>query len=175
MKKIVYALCLIILVGAWCSNGFCATARQLYKLADQRAASGQPDFAFMHWRNLLRDFPQSQQAQPALFALGEYYYSLPDYKQAVTSFESYLKKYPDSGDRLFALAYLLRIARLRGQDEQVDALEKEIIGLKQLGLVFSDYKEYSTQTPLHKDFQAVFHIDTITFYLNGEVFEKILY
>jgi len=175
MRKYILIICIGVFGGIWCGPGFGATARELFTLANRNAADGKRDFAFMNFRALLRDFPHSRQAESALFAMGEYYYFLPDLDQAVMSFESYLKKYPDSDNRLFALAYLLRIARFRGKKERTAMLEKEIIGRKQLGLVFSDYKQCFMRTPLRQDFQAVFQIDKITFYLNGELFEKILY
>ncbi len=175
MKRFLVFWFLLAFSAGWCLPGRCASPRELYEIADRKAVAGQPDFAFMYFRTLLRDFPDSELAQPALFAQGEYYFSFPDYDRCVASFETYTEKYPDAQDKLFALAYLLKIARIRSQAGRVQRFEKEIISLKQLGLVFSEFKEYATRTPLHKDFKAVFHIDQITFFLQGDIFEEIRY
>ena len=149
--------------------------RIIHRLARQQARTDRKDFAFMYFRSLLREHPDSRYADFALFGQGEYFFELPNYKLATESFESYVDQYPDAKGKLFALAYLLKMARTQGQIQRVKDLEKEIISVKQLGLVFSDYKEYTYRTPLNREFKTVFHIDRIEFYVGGKLFEKITY
>lgn len=47
-----------------------------FLMAQKAAKAGQADFAFMHYRNLLSNYPNSKYRETALFAEGEYYFML---------------------------------------------------------------------------------------------------
>ena len=129
----------------------------------------------MYYRRLMRDYPESQYIPEAMFAQGEYFFDMPNYDQATRFFKAYLEQAPETNLRLYALAYLLKMARLRDDAARVEQLKKSIIDQKQLGLVFSNSKEFTVRTPLANNFRAVFDIDRIEFYLEGDLFEKISY
>ena len=154
---------------------YAASSKDIYKLAVKSALQKNKEFAFMYYRQLLRDYPQSPYAMEALFGEGEYFFFIPDYDQAYKLFDEYIRRYPDSKAMLFALAYLLKIARIQKKEELAKDIEKKIISVRQVGLVFTDFKEYEYQSPLARKFLAVFHIDKIEFYADDNLFAKISY
>ena len=159
--------CAIILPG--CKN----EDRELFDHAVQSAKSGDKDFAFMYYTQILRDYPKSQFVEAALFARAEYYAFLPDYKQAVVLFNRLLKEYPNSKARLFALGHLLRIAEIQKDTHRIQELKKEITSFKQVSFVFRDFKEFQYLSPFSGKYSAIFRIDTVEFYLEGELFAKV--
>ena len=90
-------------------------------------------------------------------------------------FEDYINQYPDSQAVLFALAHQLKIAQIQKKEELAKEIEKKIISVRQVGLVFTDFREYEYLSPLARKFLAVFHIDKIEFYANDTLFAKISY
>jgi len=157
------------------SAGFAPGAHQAYSKAVKFAKAGQSYFAFMHYSNLLRNYPISKYREKALFATGEYYFRESGLEEAETAFKMFLSEYPDSKERLYALAYLLNIAN---QDENklfVQDLENQIINLQQVSFVFRKSKEIAFRSPLYKNHKVVIHIDKIEFYVEGELFAKVSY
>jgi len=148
---------------------------RLYAQARKMAKSGQTDFAFMQYQAILRNYPKSRFTEQALFADGEYNFTIQDYAQAKTAFQAFLAQYPQSRGRLFALAYLWRITRAQNDEAAAKDFEKEMIAQKQVSLVFRDRKEYKYLSPLNHTFKAAIHIDKIEIYMEGELFAKISY
>jgi len=111
----------------------------------------------------------------ALFATGEYYFQNFGFKQATKAFQTFIDEYPDSDECLYALAYLLNIAKKDSNESFVQSLEKQIIDLQQVSFVFRDSKEISYRSPLYQNLKAVIHIDKIKFYVEGELFAKVSY
>lgn len=153
--------------------GHAAEDALLYSKAVQAARAGHADFAFMHYNALLRDYPHSKFREQALFAVGEYYFRLPYYSKTVAALNDLVKDYPASTGKLFALAYLYRIAEEEKNQEKLDELKKQIITFERVGFVFKEFKEYRYQSPLDRNHQAVFHIDKVEFFVGGDRFAQI--
>jgi len=171
-------LALIALCGASLCFGGTVSAGEdaaLNKRALQAAKSGNLDFAFMNYRSILLRYSTSPFVEQATFAKGEYYYGLPDFNRARIVFDEYQQKYPESEGRMFALVYLLNIAEQKGNEEAVESFSRELINLKQVSLIFRDFKEYVFLSPMQQKYKAVFHIDKIEIFLNGELFAQISY
>ena len=148
---------------------------QLYSLAVSAVKSGDLNTAFMHFHSFLENYPESKYREKALFAIGEYYFLIADYSDAVSAFVSFISDYPDSKARQFALGYLLKIAQIRGDESTVKSLEEKIVTLRQLTLLFSDFKEYKYRSPLLKEHRVIYYIDKVEFYVDKELFAKISY
>lgn len=174
MKALLYLLILISFL-VFPKMGLAAEDARFYHMAIQSARAGDLDFAFMRYRNILMQYPKSRYREQALFAQGEYFYLLPQDTEARKAFERFIEEYPDAEAKLFALAYLLKIAEREGQQEMYDAYATDIVTLKQVSLVFRDFKEYEYLSPMNREHKAVFHIDTIEFIVEGELFAKISY
>ena len=149
--------------------------KTLYLRALTAARRGDTDFAYMDYRFLLREYPNTKYKDKALLAQAEYTYMVPDYTNAVLMLQAYLAQYPKSDARLFVLAYLYQIAQAEKNDELGEQYRKAIIDCKQVSLVFRDRKEYKFQSPLGRKLKAVFAIDSIEFSANGELLTKISY
>ena len=171
--KILFVIILLVLLS-W-NSGNAQEERQLYSMAASAVKSGDLDTAFMHFRSLLENYPESKYRENPLFAIGEYYYLIADYSDAVKTFISFISDYPDSKGRQFALAYLLKIAQIRGEESLVKSLEEKIVTLRQLTLLFSDFKEYKYRSSLLKEHRVIYYIDKVEFYVDKELFAKISY
>ena len=160
---------------------FCSAAllaqeeKEIYLEAVSAAKAGDMNSAFMEFRSLLADYPGSKYTADSLFASGEYYFLTGNYKEAVSAFTRFIDEYPDSKPRLFAVIYLYKIAKKQEHESLLGNLKKEIVDFQQLILLFRDFKEYKYSSPLQKKYRAVYYIDQAEFYLNGELFEKILF
>jgi len=167
---------LLILALIWfVSSGSVLGSAHLYSKAVKYARAGQIHFAFMHYNNLLRNYPLSKYRKQALFATGEYYFQESGYNQATTAFETFLDENPDSEDRLYALAFLLNIAIDEKNELSVKGLEKQIIDLQQVSFVFRKTKEIAYRSPMYQNFKVIIHIKKIEFYLEGEFLAKVSY
>ena len=166
----------VILVAVWLGSvGFGPGAVQVYSKGFEFAKAGYEDFAFMYYRDLLRNYPISKYREQALFATGEYYFRVSGFRDAAAAFRAFLDEYPDSKESLYAVAYLLNIAQ-RDQDAvSVQKLEKQIIDLQQVSFVFRETKEITYQSPLDQSYKVVMHIDKIEFYVEGKLFAKVSY
>jgi len=156
-------------------TGLAYASSQIYSKAVKFAKSGQIDFAYMQYNKLLRTYPMSKYRDRALFATGEYYFQNFGFKQASEAFQSFIDEYPDSDERLYALAYLLSIAKKDSNESFAQSLEKQIIDLQQVSFVFRDSKEITYKSPLFQNYKAIIHIDKIEFYVEGELFAKVSY
>ena len=157
------------------SAGFAPGETRLYSKAVRFAQAGQVHFAFMQYNQLLRNYPASKYRGRALFAAGEYYFRISGFQDAEKAFTAFLDEYPDAQEKIYALAYLLRIARRNGNEASVEDLEKQIIDLRQVSFVFRESKEAAYRSPLHQNYKAVSYIDKIEFYVEGKLFAKVSY
>lgn len=148
---------------------------QLYRKALAEAKAGRADFAFMYYNQLDREYPHSRYRQEILLAKGEYHYQLPNYKEATQLFQELNRDYPESGGRLFTLAYLYKMAQVAADQTALEEAKKEILSLRQLGLIFKESKEYKYPSPLFGSYRAVFRIDNVEFYRGGELFATVSY
>jgi len=167
---------ILITVCIWLGSvGIVSGSSQIYSKAVKFAKSGQSDFAFMYYSKLLRNYPMSRYRDQALFATGEYYFRISDIKQATAAFQAFVDEYPDSDERLYALAYLLSIANKDNDELFSQGLEKQIIALQQVSFIFRESKEIVYRSPLYQNYKAIIHIDKIEFYVEGELFAKVSY
>ncbi|MFC1804732.1 tol-pal system YbgF family protein [Candidatus Omnitrophota bacterium] len=174
-KKAGVSFVLILLLFVFARPGFGGEAGRIYSEAKSAARRGKQDFAFIRFDSLLRRFPDSRYAQDALFANGEYYFQIGDYRDAVRIFKKLAQKYPDSKSKPFDLAYRLRIAREEDDQELVQDLEKEIVAFERLSLFFRESKEHQYRSPLNRKHKVIYFIDKVEFYVDGELFEKVSY
>jgi outer membrane protein assembly factor BamD (BamD/ComL family) len=170
-------ICLIVFSLVFFSSGalLAEGEGEIYSAARAAAKAGDTDAAFMGFRSLLTDYPGSKYTADSLFASGEYFFLTGNYKEAVSAFTRFINEYPDSKPRLFAIMYLYKIAKKQENESLLENLKKEIIDFQQLILLFRDFKEYKYSSPLQKKYRAVYYIDKAEFYLNGELFEEILF
>jgi len=146
-----------------------------YLQAKDAVKAGYNDFAFMYFKSILEDNPQSKYREEALFATAEYYFSTSDYINAFNDLENFLDDYPNSRMRPFALFYLLKISQIWKKDNLTKAIENHIKNLKRVVLVFKENEESGFKSPLGIDHKIVYYIDGLEFYLNGKLQAKILY
>ncbi len=166
----------ILAISVWLGSvGFAPGSVQVYSKAFEFAKSGRGHFAFMHYNELLRNYPSSKYREQALFATGEYYFRVFSFRDSRIAFETFLAEYPDSKERIYALAYLLNIAQRNKNTLSVESLEKQIINLQQVSFVFRETKEITYRSPLNQSYKAVIHIDKIELYVEGELFAKVAY
>jgi outer membrane protein assembly factor BamD (BamD/ComL family) len=164
-------LCLAVCV----SLAYAQESGYRYTQALEAVNAHDENTAFMHFRSLLTDFPDSRYAEPALFAIAEYYFYVADYQDSWQDFSRFVNDYPDSRGKLFALAYLLNIAGKQNKEALVKGLEKEIILFRQMTFLFRNSKEFKYTSALRKKYKAVYYIDKIEFYVNNELYAKISY
>ncbi len=165
----IIALLLILIYGL----GYAQDDKELYSKAVNAARTKDSGFAYMYFKEILSEFPDSRYRPEAIFASGEYYFSVNNYSYASEFFTRFVTDYPDSKAEIFALAYLLKIAEIRGQEASVKELKDLIINSKRLILVFKEFKVSRYNSALQNKYKAIYYIDKIEFYINGELFEKI--
>jgi len=168
---LLFLLFLLILPSAHRAYG--QEDRDLYRRANQAACKGEDDFAFVYFYRLLNYFPDSEYRQQALFATGEYYYSIGDYRDAAVAFERSISNFPESEAKIFAIAYLLKIAKIKGDQKKAEKLKQGLISLEQVSLLFREFEELKYTSPFCKDYKILNFIDKIEIYVGDELFDKI--
>ncbi len=129
----------------------------------------------MQFRDIINNFPNSVHREQALFAAGEYYAALTDHLESKRIFEQFLAEYPDSKSKIFALAYLYKIAELGENTAPVEKLKTDIITIRQVGFVFRNSKELKYLSPLQHHYRAVIRIDRILIEKEGETLVELSY
>jgi outer membrane protein assembly factor BamD (BamD/ComL family) len=161
----------VFLVG----TAYSQDAGDSYAEAKELLKTGDFDLAFMHFRSLSMEHPDSKYAKNALFAAGEYHFLVKNYTVARNRFLKFIEAYPESKAKLFALAYLLNIAKKYNQPAVISKLEKEIVSRKQMVFLFKNFKEYSYASPFKRKLKVVYTIDKMNFYIDGEPLAEISY
>jgi outer membrane protein assembly factor BamD (BamD/ComL family) len=137
----------------------------------------QPDFAFMEFKSILRDFPESPLAQKSMFAIAEYCYDHKMYYDAILNFTEYINNNPRSKADVFAKAYLLKIMEEikdpTWEEKRMLEKAKEDFFSKPLFLLSSKYKETSYKSVARNEFRIRYYIDKAEVYRNGQLFVKI--
>lgn len=173
LKKILFIACIFCLIMTISESLYAKTDKQLYLDAYSAAKRGEIDAAFMSYHGILRFAESSNFYDKALFATGEYYFSIHNMYDAESTLIKFISRQGVSDALPFALAYLLNIRKNEGDFESVELIQKRIVELEQLSLLFSEYKEVKYISPLRKNYKAVYFIDRIEFYINGALFETI--
>lgn len=175
-RKVAMRLITILLfILLSCGASYAKEEAEIYSKAVEAAKSGEINFAFMHFRSLLANYPASKYRESALFASGEYYFLLGAYRDAIQAFLGFLSDYPDSRAKPFVLMYLLKIAQRQQAGSLVKDLQQQIVTLQQLSFLFRNSKEYKYQSPLYRKHRVVYYIDKVEFYIEGELFAQIPY
>lgn len=158
-----------------CPLVYAQTDKSLYSQGVRAAKSGELDSAFMNFKMFLDDFKESKLAENALFAVGEYYFLTSNYYDAFATFNRFVRKYPKSKARIFALVYLLEMAKRQKNEEFVENLEKEIISSRQVVLLFIESKESKYLSAFLRNHKAVYSIDKVEFYIDDRFVTKVYY
>lgn len=146
-----------------------------YHLAQDAVKSNNREFALIYFLSELRDNPQSKRRQEALFACAEYYFLAKDYVDSFNTLKEFIDDYPHSKMLPFALLYLAKISQAWGRDELAKSIEKRIINLKRVILLFKENKECEFRSPLGVNHKLIYYIDKLEFYSDGQIQAQILY
>jgi hypothetical protein len=171
--KIILAISLLILLFPCLSLAL--EENEEYALAQEAVKSGDKGFAFIHFLSLAEGGVKTKHREEALFATAEYYFLIADYRDSFLALNKLLQDYPDLKIKPFALFYILRIAKISGNDILARQTQQEIINLHRLILLFKNTKEYKFKSPLGADYKIVQYINKIEFYLDGELQEQFSY
>ena len=174
-KKIKIIFPLIIFALFFSGSAFAQEEGWLYSTAVEQAAAGNYEFAFLQLHSLVNTYPGSKLLENSLFAIGEYHFQSNNFSGAADSFSALLEEFPDSKSTVFALAYLLIIAQKRESAELASNLEKSIATFHKLSLVFRNSKEFVYKSAFRNKYKAVYYIDKVEFYKNGEIFAQVSY
>jgi len=155
--------------------GKAGAQRQDYQLAKDAVKNGDKEFALMHFSSVLKNDPDQNHRQEALFGMAEYYYLARDFPDSFGSLNEFLENYPDSKLRPVALFLLLEISENFNNDSLSKNIEKQIMDLKRIFLVFKEAQEYSFKSPLGLDYKLIYYIDKIEFFIDGQLKKQILY
>lgn len=174
-KRLIILFMILLFIFLSCNVGYTQEEAQIYSRALEAIKSGDIDFAFLYFHSLLTNYPESKYTQEALFATGEYYFLIADYRDAAAAFIRFVGDYPNSKAKPFALAYLLKIAEKGSQESLVKNLENKIATLQRLSLLFRKFKEYKYRSPLYRKHRVIYYVDKVEFYIDGQLFAKISY
>ena len=170
-----FALLILCSILLHSNLAFAQNDNQIYAMAIREAKAGNMDFAFMHFRSLLRNYPDSKYAHDALFATGEYYFIAGDYNNTIEALSNFINDYPDSEGLPFALLYLLKAAEIRRQEPLAEKLKNKIISLKRLSFLFRESEGYTYKSPLRIKYRVIYYIDKVEFHVDDKLSEKISY
>jgi len=173
LRKLFFPLIIFLLV--FTLEGYAGEDKRLYSEAVRAARKGKDDFAFMKFNLILEMHPKSKLLERALFATGEYYFQIRNYYDASVTFKKFVLDYPNSKAKLFALVYLLEIARKLEKERLINAIEKEIVTFWQVSLFFRNYKTYKYTSPFSKRYKALYFIDRVEFYIDGQFLTKAFF
>lgn len=177
-RRIFYILFFVIcLIFFKTSSINSQSAESQYKDALRLLKEKKHDFAFLAFRAIIRDFPETRYAQESQFAIGEYFYEQNSYYEAIRNFADYIKKYPPSNATIFAKAYLMKIMQqihspTKKEKELIDKIKMDFFS-KPLFLLFSEFKEISYKSPFQNKFTIRYYIDMIEVIKNDKIFLKI--
>lgn len=157
----------VVVVLCWTSPAWAGRDARLKVKADRAAESGQTEFAYMHYRRLHRDYPQSPYVLDALFAQGEFHFHSADLKGSKNYFQSLVDQFPDANESIFALAYLYTIADQIGDQKFKEQISSQLIKQLRVSLIFRDHKELIYRSPLGAELKAEVFIDFIRFTEQG--------
>jgi hypothetical protein len=153
--------------------GYCQEEDRLYGQAVDAARAGDSYTLFFSLHSLMGQYPDTRHKEAALFGLGEYYFGISDYADASNSFRVLLEEFPETKSRIFCLGYLLEMAKRQGRKDQAAELEQAIANSRRVILIFKKSKAYTWRSMSRTAYKAVYSIDTVELYANGELFSKV--
>jgi|EPASupsiteSAE347_1022098.scaffolds.fasta_scaffold54248_1 tetratricopeptide (TPR) repeat protein len=175
MKKIVFLTALAGVLILIFNSGVSFAGYEEYSKAVEAAKAGDKIFAFMHFRDIVEHDANSQYREKALFALGEYYFSVSDYNDSFKAFDNLLTQYPDSKMRPFALFYIYKMAKDAGKTDLAAELKKQILNWERVILIFKKSKEHKFRSPTGINYRLTHYVDRLEFFIDGKLQEQVLY
>ena len=146
-----------------------------FSLGKQYARSNQAEFAYMEFRKIIQSAPDSSYRESALFATGEYFATLADFQETEAIFKQFCEEFPASKLKIFALAYLYKVATINNDTSARENFRTEIITFQQVGLIFKNSKQFKYLSPFHHQYRAIIEINKITVDKEGEILAEISY
>lgn len=175
IKKIFLPLIFFILALSFSGWVYAQDDGWLYASAVKEARDGNREFSFLQLHSLVSTYPGSKYLENSLFAIGEYHFRDNNFADASDAFSQILEKFPDSRSTVFAMAYLLKIAQDRGAEELAANLEKAIATFHKLSLVFRNSKAFTYRSASRIKYKAVYYIDKVELYKDGDLFAQVSY
>ena len=181
MKMKVFSFCLtaVLMLLAGCAT--LSDSGQHYRETVQNIRQGQTDFAVIHLQAIVKEYPSSPYAPQATFALGEYYYDIGDYYNAIKTFSDYIHAYPKDKGVVFSKLIIYKIITSFEQEkttgEAEDALVKMIrkeLFAQPLFLIFYDKKMPRSYKSLFNYSYIVYdYVDKIKVFRNDKIFLEL--
>ncbi|MFA5430545.1 MAG: hypothetical protein WC329_05260 [Candidatus Omnitrophota bacterium] len=175
MKKTAYPLLFVLAALFTFKAGAASAMNEEYSQAVAEAKAGDRIFAFMHFREVAARESGSRYREKALFAIGEYYFSVRARGGAFKAFSELLSRYPESKMKPFALFYLYKMARDSEESGAAENFRKEILNWERVILIFKKSKEHKLKSPMGIKYKLIHYVDRLEFYIDGKLREKILY
>ena len=168
-------ICLLLITSLFQVEVHAQEDKNLYHKALKHTEKGDTDLAFMNFYRLINNFPESRYYREALFATGEYYFSIGVYTDAAQTFNQFINNYSGSEAHPFAIVYLIEIAKKDKQENLEEKLKKELLGSQQVSLLFRDFIELEYSSSFSKDYLALYFIDKVKIYIDDELFTEIVF
>jgi hypothetical protein len=173
MKLYVIILSLLVQGGLWVPCVKASEADLEWKEAIGLAKEGQNDFAFLNFRSILADFPQSRYAPNAGFAQGEYYYLKNDLKTAAAEFRGFYAQFPGHDESLIALIYLYKIAQIEKNPKAIKEYQKRVASFRQLTFIFNEKKYFKFVSGFQHRHKLVYSINKMELYVDDKLFTEV--
>lgn len=156
-------------------NLSCATFSEEseYRAILKEIRIGDVDFSFVKLKNYSKEHPDSIYNPEIKFAIGEYYFQIKDYHDAINELTRYILDYPNDKRTIFAKAVLYKIL-LEYKDEPalLEKLKDNFFSAP-IFFIFSDTKIKYYSSILNNCYKIVEHVDKIEVFRNEELFLKV--
>ena len=141
--------------------------------AVKSAKQGEYDFAFMDFKTITDDYPNSPRFLAATFAQAEYYFLENNLQAASDEFKTFYNKYPKHEESLIALVYLFKIAQIQNYPDDIKEYRNKIASFHQLTFIFNDKKSFKFFSGFQRKYRLVYHINKVELYVNGQLFSEV--
>jgi tetratricopeptide (TPR) repeat protein len=118
--RLIATVCVIFLTPL----AFSQSAARLFSEAKAAQAAGNRDVAFLLYRQIIREYPESAYVEESHFEVGQYYYDTRNYFDASQTLREFLGKYPSSRFGGEARDHLTKM-RLLSLKDRADRLFEE--------------------------------------------------
>ncbi len=173
MKLYAIILSLLLQGSFWVTCVKASETDLEWKEAIGFARAQENDFAFMDFRGVLDDCPDSRYCLAAEFAQGEYYFLQNNLPMARDAFKSFYAKYPRHQEALIALAYLFQIAKIQDRPDDIKEYRNKAASFRQLTFIFNDKKFFKFLSGFQRKYKLVYYINKVELYVNGQLFTEV--
>jgi len=173
MKLYVIILSLVLQGYFWAPCVKASEADLEWKEAVGLAKQGEYDFAYMNFRAILDDYPDSRYGLKVEFAQGEYYFLQDNLQLASEAFEDFYTKYPRHEESLIALAYLFKIAQIQNRPDKMKSYRNKAASFHQLVFIFNDNKSFKFLSAFQRRHKLVCYINKAELYVNDKLFTEV--